>query len=84
MVRRTIRRINCNIYVCQNDRKENQILLNFTYYYIILLFKLFSKELVGSNSNARNWKGICISFLVIFFVCSMIVMAVIIKKPRNI
>ncbi|CAF0793607.1 unnamed protein product [Brachionus calyciflorus] len=39
------------------------------------------EELVESNANSRNWKGIGISLLVIIFVCLLILIAVLAKKP---
>lgn len=38
-------------------------------------------ELVGSNANSRNWKGLAISVLVIVIVFTLIVVAVIVKRP---
>ena len=47
------------------------------------LFFIILKELVGSNANNRNWKGIAISLLVISIVLSFIVLAVVIKRKGN-
>lgn len=42
------------------------------------------KELVGSNGDSRNWKGIVISLLVIFAVLGIICLAVYIQKQKNV
>ena len=50
-----------------------------TYKYINILY--FFQELVGSEEESKNWKGIVIALVVIVFILAMIIMAIALVTP---